>query len=83
MDAARLLFQLAEDTAKDGTQFLRTKKLYVLGALQMEAYHELQRGSGGDTRAALDGLLSEGTSPEVKVLCILLLMCNCVFVTAA
>ena len=64
LDAAKLLFQLAAETGRDPTALLRTKKLYVLGALQIEAYHEQQR-RGVDTRATLDGLLAEDGSPEV------------------
>jgi len=65
-DAAKLLFQLAAVAGKDSSQLLRTKKLYVLGALQIEKFHAHKKGNG-DTRATLQGLLAEGqTTGEVQ-----------------
>lgn len=40
IDAARLLYELAKENAEAHTNPLRTKKLYVLAALQIESYHD-------------------------------------------
>ena len=39
IEAAKLLFKLAEDVAKSRTNPMRAKKLYVLGGLLVEKYH--------------------------------------------
>ena len=60
LDAAKLLFVQAEEAAKEGTHPLRAKQLYVLGALEIEAYHDAKRATAADaSRSALDGLLDD------------------------
>ncbi|KAJ3116200.1 WD repeat-containing protein 35 [Nowakowskiella sp. JEL0407] len=60
--SAQLLFELAEDAVKQGKPPMLIKKIYVLGALEVERYHNLTRvvkGTNGNATAALDGLLTE------------------------
>ncbi|KAJ3413661.1 WD repeat-containing protein 35 [Chytridiales sp. JEL 0842] len=61
--SAKLLFDLANEAAKEGKTPLRTKKLFVLAALEVERYHEIsksQRSVGVDKEiSALEGLLLE------------------------
>eukprot|EP00050_Salpingoeca_kvevrii_P018636 m.76510 g.76510 ORF g.76510 m.76510 type:complete len:1153 (+) comp8114_c0_seq1:167-3625(+) len=64
LDAAKLLFQVAANVGGQSNP-LRAKKIYVLAALQVEAYHNFHRGSDS-TRAALDGLLSEDTQSQAQ-----------------
>eukprot|EP01137_Pigoraptor_chileana_P013479 Opistho-2@67034 len=71
VEAARLLFQLAQESATAKASPLRCKKLYVLAALQVEKHHEHYKMTShaknvakGDkkassTKSALDGLLAE------------------------
>ncbi|KAJ3036043.1 WD repeat-containing protein 35 [Rhizophlyctis rosea] len=71
--SAKLLYQLAEDSAKANKDPLRTKKLYVLAALEVERYHNLTKaGKGGSEKgtSALDALLVEdATNPmDSKIL---------------
>ncbi|XP_065063167.1 WD repeat-containing protein 35-like [Rhopilema esculentum] len=73
--AAKLLFQLAEENSKARTNPSRSKKLYVLAALLIEAHHEhvkknSQKGVSdngkskrkADANSALSGLLEEDRS---------------------
>lgn len=66
LEAAKLLYDLAAESAKKKANPLRTKKLYVLAALQVEAFKDLKKAKNNDpTRAALDGMLAEDAqSPE-------------------
>ncbi|KAJ3069811.1 WD repeat-containing protein 35 [Podochytrium sp. JEL0797] len=72
--SARLLYDLAQEAAKDGTNPLRIKKFYVLAALEVERYHQLtkaKRGGSENEISALDGLLAEdlkGGSTDTKFL---------------
>jgi WD repeat-containing protein 35 len=59
LESAALLFQMAQDAQKSIQSPLHLKKLYVLGALEVERYHALQKSNQNDTTAALDGLLKE------------------------
>ncbi|XP_031567757.1 WD repeat-containing protein 35-like isoform X2 [Actinia tenebrosa] len=71
IDAAKLLFKLAQETANPRTNPVRGKKLYVLAALLIEEYHEhikmsSRKTAGGkekrnkrEASSALDGLLEE------------------------
>ncbi|XP_060781150.1 WD repeat-containing protein 35 [Neoarius graeffei] len=67
LDAAKLMFKIAEDEAKKRTRPLRVKKLYVLAALLVENYHtrvkhtQQSRAKGKKSQAtsALAGLLEE------------------------
>jgi hypothetical protein len=45
------VFKLATEASKSGKNPLRTKKLYVLAALEVERYHQLSKAqrNGGDT----------------------------------
>ncbi|XP_066268365.1 WD repeat-containing protein 35-like isoform X1 [Branchiostoma lanceolatum] len=70
LDAAKLLFKIAEDETKKKTKPLRIKKLYVLAALLVEKYHELvkltskskAKGKRQEASSALAGLLEEDAS---------------------
>ncbi|XP_071111924.1 WD repeat-containing protein 35-like isoform X1 [Haliotis cracherodii] len=42
-DAAKLLFKIADDQMKQGSKPLYLKKLYVLGGLLIEQYHEMMK----------------------------------------
>lgn len=60
LDAARLLYQLAAEAANSEAPPMRARQLYVLAALQVEAYKERQKDSSADpTRSTLDSLLEE------------------------
>ncbi|XP_071854382.1 WD repeat-containing protein 35-like isoform X2 [Apostichopus japonicus] len=68
LDAAKLMFQIAQEASKQKTKPLRSKKIYVLAALLIESYHEqmkvqskLKTKSQKRTEAssALAGLLEE------------------------
>uniref|UniRef100_A0A8C4QBC7 WD repeat domain 35 n=1 Tax=Eptatretus burgeri TaxID=7764 RepID=A0A8C4QBC7_EPTBU len=62
LEAAQLLFQLADKEAKMRRKPLRVKKLYVLAALEVESYHEIKRSQKKDkteAASALVGLLEE------------------------
>ncbi|KAM3870739.1 WD repeat-containing protein 35-like isoform 2-T2 [Diretmus argenteus] len=67
LDAAKLMFKIADEEAKKRSRPLRVKKLYVLAALLVENYHEQVKTSqqskakGKKTEAtfALAGLLEE------------------------
>ncbi|KAJ3193848.1 WD repeat-containing protein 35 [Irineochytrium annulatum] len=60
--SARLLYELAEEAAKTGKNSLKVKKFYVLAALEVERYHQLNKQHKGNRLgevSALDGLLAE------------------------
>ncbi|XP_076841795.1 WD repeat-containing protein 35 isoform X1 [Brachyhypopomus gauderio] len=67
LEAAKLMFKIADEEAKKRTRPLRVKKLYVLAALLVENYHEQVKSSqhskvkGRKSEAtwALAGLLEE------------------------
>lgn len=68
VDAAKLLFQLADQVAKSRVNPMRAKKLYVLGGRLIENYHELVKENASsdknstkksETTSALAGLLQE------------------------
>ncbi|MCI4376852.1 hypothetical protein PGIGA_G00193590 [Pangasianodon gigas] len=67
LDAAKLMFKIAEDEAKKRTRPLRVKKLYVLAALLVENYHNQvkhsqqsrAKGKKSEATSALAGLLEE------------------------
>ncbi|KAB5582180.1 hypothetical protein PHYPO_G00184200 [Pangasianodon hypophthalmus] len=67
LDAAKLMFKIAEDEAKKRTRPLRVKKLYVLAALLVENYHNQvkhsqqsrAKGKKSEAISALAGLLEE------------------------
>ncbi|KAJ8387955.1 hypothetical protein AAFF_G00148890 [Aldrovandia affinis] len=67
LDAAKLMFKIADEEAVKRTKPLRVKKLYVLAALLVENYHgqvkssQQTKGKGKKSEAtsALDGLLEE------------------------
>ncbi|XP_033121645.1 WD repeat-containing protein 35-like isoform X2 [Anneissia japonica] len=68
LEAAKLMFQIAEENAKKKVKPLRTKKMYTLAALLIENYHEKMKLSsrlkaknrkGADASSALAGLLEE------------------------
>ncbi|XP_060727604.1 WD repeat-containing protein 35 [Tachysurus vachellii] len=67
LDAAKLMFKIAEDEAKKRTRPLRVKKLYVLAALLVENYHtqvkhsqqSRAKGRKSEATSALAGLLEE------------------------
>ncbi|KAG5266079.1 hypothetical protein AALO_G00249550 [Alosa alosa] len=70
LDAARLMFKIADEEAKKRTRPLRVKKLYVLAALLVENYHEQMKtsqqskakGKKSEATSALAGLLEEDAS---------------------
>uniref|UniRef100_A0A8C5DJY1 WD repeat-containing protein 35 n=1 Tax=Gouania willdenowi TaxID=441366 RepID=A0A8C5DJY1_GOUWI len=63
LDAAKLMFQIADGEAKKRSRPLRVKKLYVLAALLVENYHqqvkEKVQGKKSEGTSALAGLLEE------------------------
>ncbi|XP_030777411.1 WD repeat-containing protein 35 isoform X3 [Rhinopithecus roxellana] len=67
LDAAKLMFKVADEEAKKGSKPLRVKKLYVMSALLIEQRHEqvknAQRGKvkgkSSEATSALAGLLEE------------------------
>eukprot|EP00057_Strongylocentrotus_purpuratus_P012812 XP_011667286.1 PREDICTED: WD repeat-containing protein 35 isoform X1 [Strongylocentrotus purpuratus] len=67
LDAAKLMFQTAETEGKKKVKPLRTKKIYVLGALLIENYHEQMKvqsklktkSKRTEASSALAGLLEE------------------------
>jgi WD repeat-containing protein 35 len=57
-----VLSQLAEEAAKGNREPVLIKKMYVLAALEVERYHQIQKTKKGgreEATAALDGLLAE------------------------
>ena len=67
LDAAKLLYGLAEDGAKTKVNPLRAKKLYVLAALQVEAYRDAKKAKNADpTRSAIDGMLAEDSTSQAQ-----------------
>ncbi|XP_034051333.1 WD repeat-containing protein 35 isoform X2 [Thalassophryne amazonica] len=76
LDAAKLMFKIAEEEAKKGTRPLRVKKLYVLAALLVENYHtqvkisqqSRAKGKKSEVTFALTGLLEEDlTSSDNRI----------------
>ena len=68
LDAAKLLYGLAEDAAKTKLNPLRAKKLYVLAALQVEAYRDAKKAKNADpTRSAIDGMLAEDSTSQSQL----------------
>ncbi|XP_017721331.1 PREDICTED: WD repeat-containing protein 35-like, partial [Rhinopithecus bieti] len=67
LDAAKLMFKVADEEAKKGSKPLRVKKLYVMSALLIEQHYEqvknAQRGKvkgkSSEATSALAGLLEE------------------------
>eukprot|EP00039_Didymoeca_costata_P008719 m.115408 g.115408 ORF g.115408 m.115408 type:complete len:1163 (+) comp14202_c1_seq1:133-3621(+) len=66
LEAAKLLYGLAKKAAKSTKTPLRAKQLYVLAALQVDAYRELKKARNADpTLSAIDGMVAEdSTTPE-------------------
>ncbi|XP_062851768.1 WD repeat-containing protein 35 [Trichomycterus rosablanca] len=70
LDAAKLMFKVAEEEARKRTRPLRVKKLYVLAALLVENYHvqvknsqqSKVKGKKSEATSALAGLLEEDAS---------------------
>ncbi len=71
LEAAKLMFKLAEEEAKKKGKPMRLKKMYVLAALLVEQYHDqmkvTSRGKsmskrGAEATSALAGLLEEDAS---------------------
>eukprot|EP00056_Hartaetosiga_gracilis_P003229 m.61099 g.61099 ORF g.61099 m.61099 type:complete len:1163 (+) comp11378_c0_seq1:91-3579(+) len=58
LDTAKYLFELAESVSSRGDP-LMCKKLYVLGAVQVEEYHESKTSSSDHTKSTLDNLLDD------------------------
>ncbi|XP_036398202.1 WD repeat-containing protein 35 isoform X1 [Megalops cyprinoides] len=76
LDAAKLMFKIADEEAKKRTKPLRVKKLYVLAALLVENYHgqvkssqqSKAKGKKSEATSALDGLLEEdATSSDSRI----------------
>ncbi|XP_029451827.1 WD repeat-containing protein 35 isoform X1 [Rhinatrema bivittatum] len=67
LEAAKLMFKIADEEAKKRTKPLRVKKLYVLAALLVQQYHEQMKntqkgklkGKHSEATSALAGLLEE------------------------
>ncbi|VBB32750.1 unnamed protein product [Acanthocheilonema viteae] len=64
LEAARIIFDVANDERMKQAEILRLKKLYVMGALLIEQYHEQNKSEiakesmkKSDTEIALKGLL--------------------------
>ncbi|XP_039604109.1 WD repeat-containing protein 35 isoform X1 [Polypterus senegalus] len=77
LDAAKLMFKIADEEAKKRTKPLRVKKLYVLAALLIENYHEQikvtqkgkVKGKRSEATSALAGLLEEdATSVDNRII---------------
>ncbi|XP_057715760.1 WD repeat-containing protein 35 isoform X1 [Corythoichthys intestinalis] len=70
LDAAKLMFKIADEEAKKRTRPLRVKKLYVLAARLVENHHEQKKtlqqskakGKKSEATFALAGLLEEDTT---------------------
>jgi WD repeat-containing protein 35 len=58
-ESATLLFQMAKEAVEKKEDPLRIKKFFVLGALEVERFHALQKSNRQNPTAALDGLLKE------------------------
>ncbi|XP_029586677.1 WD repeat-containing protein 35 isoform X1 [Salmo trutta] len=76
LEAAKLMFKIADEEAKRRTRPLRVKKLYVLAALLVENYHSQvkttqqnkAKGKTSEATSALAGLLEEdATSSDNRV----------------
>ncbi|KAK3766441.1 hypothetical protein RRG08_056115 [Elysia crispata] len=68
MEAAKLMFKIADDQKKSGKNPLVIKKMYVLGGLLVEQYHEAMKltsrakGKTKQASSALAGFLEEDVS---------------------
>ncbi|XP_064159333.1 WD repeat-containing protein 35 isoform X1 [Anguilla rostrata] len=70
LDAAKLMFKIADEEAGKRTKPLRVKKLYVLAALLVESYHDQvkssqqskAKGKKSEATSALEGLLEEDSA---------------------
>ncbi|XP_062325717.1 WD repeat-containing protein 35 isoform X1 [Osmerus eperlanus] len=74
LDAAKLMFKIADEEAKKSTRPLRVKKLYVLAALLVDNYHgqvktsQQAKGKKSEATSALAGLLEEdATSSDDRI----------------
>ncbi|KAF7657555.1 hypothetical protein LDENG_00025340 [Lucifuga dentata] len=76
LDAAKLMFKVADEEAKKRTRPMRVKKLYVLAALLVENYHgqvktsqqSKAKGKKSEATFALAGLLEEdATSSDSRI----------------
>uniref|UniRef100_F6XA62 WD repeat-containing protein 35 n=1 Tax=Xenopus tropicalis TaxID=8364 RepID=F6XA62_XENTR len=65
LEAAKLMFKIAEDEAKKRSKPLRVKKLYVLAALLVEHYHEHMKNT---QKGKLKGKRTEATSALASLL---------------
>ncbi|MBN3313719.1 WDR35 protein, partial [Atractosteus spatula] len=77
LDAATLMYKIADEEAKKRTKPLRVKKLYVLAALLVENYHGQMKstqkgkakGKKSEATSALAGLLEEdATSSDNRII---------------
>ncbi|CAJ0583240.1 unnamed protein product, partial [Mesorhabditis spiculigera] len=77
LQAAKVIYDIAEDERKRGATLLRLKKIYVLGALMVEDYHCQQRikfadaekkkdKNADEAQIALSGLLEEDNSVSLE-----------------
>uniref|UniRef100_A0A1I7X3U0 RING-type domain-containing protein n=1 Tax=Heterorhabditis bacteriophora TaxID=37862 RepID=A0A1I7X3U0_HETBA len=74
LDAARIVFEIAEEERKKAAPCLRLKKIYVLGALLIEEYHEYNRANVAKEKGknetyagvALTGLLDEDVTVSLE-----------------
>ncbi|XP_014288387.1 WD repeat-containing protein 35 [Halyomorpha halys] len=67
LEAAKLMFQLAENEAKRNLYPIRTKKLYVLAALLVEEQIKMKKVSTGEKRDALIRELHEENITDFKI----------------
>uniref|UniRef100_A0A3Q2CBS3 WD repeat-containing protein 35 n=1 Tax=Cyprinodon variegatus TaxID=28743 RepID=A0A3Q2CBS3_CYPVA len=77
LDAAKLMFKIADEETKKMSRPLRVKKLYVLAALLVEDYHDQvkasqqskAKGKKSEATFTLTGLLEEDAlSPESRII---------------
>ncbi|CAJ0945040.1 unnamed protein product, partial [Mesorhabditis belari] len=77
LQAAKIVFEIADDERRRTASLLRLKKLYVLGALMIEEYHQQQRAklaeaerkkdkNADEAKIALSGLLAEDISVNLE-----------------
>jgi len=67
LDAAKILYDMANEAAKTKVEPLRAKKLYVLAALQVESYREAKKSKNADpTRSAIDGMMAEDSTTQAQ-----------------
>ncbi|KAJ3365210.1 WD repeat-containing protein 35 [Kappamyces sp. JEL0680] len=66
--SARLLFELAHDAIKEGQSPNTIKKLFVLGALEVERHLTIQKSNKSNPNAALEHLLqADSASPDAAI----------------